>query len=179
MVFEPVIEQMVKYGVYDFVLPFLITTAILYGLLRKSQVLGASALLNGTVALCVGLMIFAFPYFARQIAFATVFSTFFTQFTIFTMVFVMALLVASLFYPNLQEWLASMFVRRTTLWVMMGLGIVFLTTSGLIQVLAAALGRPPPPGMPALPLDVIVLITGIVLFIVLIMIAASMVARAE
>jgi hypothetical protein len=170
--FELVIERLVGLGFYEFFFPFLITVAVIYGLLRKSAILGASALLNGVVALSIGFLIFGFPVLAG-ITLATPFAGFFTTVTVFILIFAMGLLLASFFYPNLQAWLVGAFVRRTTLWVMLGLGIAIFVISGLVNIFIAALYRPPPPGVPAIPIDITVFGAAIVLLIILLLIAVS------
>lgn len=175
--FQLVVEKLVELGFYEYFFPFIITTAIFYGLLKKSAVLGGSAVINGLVALCAGFLIFGFPFIAG-VSLAGPFAGFFTQATVFILIFGLGMLIASLFYPNLQEWLASVFVRRTTLWTMLGLGVALFVTSGLVTVITGFLYRPPAPGVPFIPADLVILASALVIFIILLMIAAATV-RAE
>jgi hypothetical protein len=175
--FELVVRKMIEWGFYGYLFPFLLTLALFYGLLSKSKLLGGSPLVNGVIALCAAFLIFGFPILAG-ISLALPLSMFFAHTTVFLLVFVMAFLLASLFYPDMMDWLASVFTRRTTLWAMLGLGMVLFISSGLMSVLTQQIYAPPTPGVPALPTDIIILIVGVVLFVVFLMIAVS-VTKAE
>lgn len=177
--FETLIKNLVNLGFYNFVLPFIISSIIFYAILKKSKILGESNVLNATLSIALAFMIFGFPVLTGM-GLAVPLTTFFTQATIFILIFAMGILMASFFYPNLQEFLVREFKRRTTLWALVALAIALFVTSGLVSVIWATFLMPPEPGAPpAAPRDVFIIAGGIIIFIVLIMIAAATVRREE
>jgi len=176
--FEPVVRFMIEKGFYSFLFPWIITSAILYGLLRKSKIFGESAAVNGAISISVAFLIMGFPLIA-QFNLALPFSTFFVQATVFFLILVVGLLFASLFYPDLTKFLMEKFTRRTTLGILIILGIAIFITSGLVGVFTFSLTAPPEPGKPSPPLDFTILAGGVIIFMVLIVVAGSIVMGGE
>jgi hypothetical protein len=176
--FELVINKMISLGFYDFLFPFIITSAIFYALLRKSKVFGESIFINAVIALSIALLIFGFPVIAG-ISLASPLSTFFAQATVWILILFIGVLLASFFYPDLTKVLLETFRRRTTLMMMITIGIVLFITSGLLSVFTFGFGAPPKPGAPpGPPVDVIAIAVALSIFIVL-LIVASTITRVE
>ncbi len=176
--FEPVIKWMIDLGFYSFLFPWIVTSAIFYGLLRKSKIFGESTTLNGLIAISIAFLVIGFPILS-QFSLSLPIATFFTQATVFILIFVFAFIAASFFYPDLTRMLLERFTRRTTLAVLIVLGIALFITSGLAGVFTYGLGKPAPPGAPAPPIDVIILAAGIIIFMVIIIIAGAIVMGGE
>jgi len=175
--FEPVIKWMIDLGFYSFLFPWIVTSAIFYGLLRKSKIFGESATLNGLIAISIAFLVIGFPILS-QFSLTLPIATFFTQATVFILIFVFAFIAASFFYPDLTKMLLERFTRRTTLAVLIVLGIALFITSGLVGVFTYGLGKPAPPGAgPST--DVIILVAGIIIFIVIIIIAGAIAMGGE
>ena len=51
-----ILNQWVDFGVFAYVLPFLLIFAVVYGILNKSQVLGANKGVMATISIAVGLL---------------------------------------------------------------------------------------------------------------------------
>lgn len=174
--FTLVVEQMIKLGFYNFVFPFMITAALFYALFRKSKILGESVVINGVVALSIAFLIFGYPVIAG-ISLATPLATFFTQATVWILILVIGMVFASIFYPDLGKMLLDQFTKRTTLYQMLALAVALFITSGLVVTLIqGASGPPAKPGEvkpPAPPADVVLIASALIIFLVLLMIAAS------
>ncbi|MCS7105952.1 MAG: hypothetical protein NZ942_01380 [Candidatus Aenigmarchaeota archaeon] len=170
--FTPIIQQLEKLGFFNFFFPWLVTLAIMYAILQKSKILGESALINGIVALSIAFLVFAFPVLSG-FSLSLPLSMLFTQTTSILLFFFVGFLLASLFYPNLTQFLLQQFTRRTTLYAMIALGIALFITSGLIGTFWSQAVKPPQPGQTALPQDVTYLTVGIILFVVILIIAGS------
>ena len=172
--FEIVARNLIEIGFYEYILPTLMTAAIIYGLLKKSKLVGESIVVNGTLAISIALLIFGFPALAG-ISLATPLSTFFTYTIIFILVFVVGILLASLFYPNLQDFLTKYFVERVsrTFWGLIVLGLALLIMSNLLWVLIGPTTQPKP-GAIVMPLDLIISIVGIIIFTIIIFLATWM-----
>lgn len=100
--FENVILRLGELGFFKFVLPFLLTAAIFYGLLRKSQVFGKpedNVAVNAIVALIAGFMVWAYPILAG-VDIEAQFSTFIFQSTLAMFAIIMGLLIAGMFFPQ-------------------------------------------------------------------------------
>jgi quinol-cytochrome oxidoreductase complex cytochrome b subunit len=170
--FEIVINKMISLGFYTYLFPFIITVAIFYALLKKSKVFGESIVINAVVALSIALLVFGFPVIAG-VSLASPLSIFFTQATVWILIFVIGILLASFFYPELTKMLLETFKRRTVLMLMLVIGVVLFITSGLLSVFTYGLApKPGAGGAPGTPLDVIYITVALMIFIVLIIVAA-------
>lgn len=99
--FETVILRLGDLGFFQFVLPFLLTAAIFYGLLRKSKVFGEpqeNVAVNAIVALVAGFMVWAYPILAG-VDIQTQFSTFIFQATLAMFAIMVGVLIAGMFLP--------------------------------------------------------------------------------
>lgn len=173
--FEIVVQKMVELGFYDFLFPFIISSAIFYALLRRSKILGESVATNALVSLSLAFMILGFPILVG-FSFATPLSTFFTQATVWILIFFVGMVLASVFYPDLAKVLGEQFTKRTTIYEMLAIAVALFVTSGLVQVFTsgnnpAVTGRQPT--TPQAPSDIILIVSALIIFTVLILIAAS------
>ena len=66
-----VLNTWADYGVFAYVLPFLMIFALVYGLLSKSKLLGENKGVHATLALVIGLLALQFDYVSNF--FATIF----------------------------------------------------------------------------------------------------------
>lgn len=100
--FETVILRLSDLGFFKFLLPFLLTAAIFYGLLRKSKVFGPpeeNIAVNAIVALVAGFMVWAYPIIAGVDVQAQ-FSKFIFQSTVAMFTIIVGLLIAGMFFPS-------------------------------------------------------------------------------
>lgn len=177
--FQLIAEMMSKLGLFQYLFPFILITALVYAVLKKSKILSDSAVLNGLISLAVGFMVvFGIPVAVGRV-FQTALPMFFMQVSVFLLVFVIGFLIASLFYPNMMDWLPKVFTSRSMLMVAITLAIVFFITSGLLGVFTSGLYGPPTPGTPSLPRDLTIFIVGIFLFVTFILIAGAVAREAK
>lgn len=101
-IFQIAVERLSELGFYNFLLPFILFSAVLYAVLRKTQILGDSPLIHGIISVGVGLFVFGVPVLAG-VNLAGALTSFLTQAAIVILVFVVAFLIASFFYPNITE----------------------------------------------------------------------------
>jgi hypothetical protein len=119
-------------------LPFLLTAAIFYGLLRRSKLFGEperNVVVNATVALVAAFLVWAYPIISGISIeeYQLFFSTFFLKGTVATIVVVIGLVIAGMFFPKglgeiLEERLKGRF----------GIGIVVLSLLIGVGVLIAS-----------------------------------------
>ena len=170
---EIVTQQLMNVGFFDIII-FMLTSAIFYGLFKKSELLGKSNSLNAIVSISIGFLVLAFRV-VTGVSIIQPIATFFTQWMILILALFIGVLVASLFYPNLPKFLAERFTRKSTLSAMIAMGIALLVTSGLISIFWSTGGGPPgaPGSSPMPPLSVIAFSAGLIIFLVILIIAAS------
>ena len=170
-IFKPVIEKMVDLGMGNLFI-FMLGAAVFYALLKKSQVLGESEMINGIISILAAFMIFWFPSLIGM-SLVVPMTQFFTQSLVILLFLVFAFMASSMFYPDLQKVLGEMFTRRSTLWVMIVGGILLFITSGLIQTLWAGSMTPPKPGEVRVSSTISVVAAGLLVFVAVILIASA------
>ena len=168
---SPVISKMMESGFFD-VIVFILVTAILYAFFKKSNLAGGSPLITGVIAVSIGFMVLAYRFVTGTSLVAPL-SVLFTQWVTVLLFLIFGFLAASLFYPDMLKWLTEVFHSRSTLSIMIVLGLTLLITSGMINTLLSGFNAPSTPGTPVIPQDIIIFAAGIMIFIVIILIASS------
>lgn len=100
-VFTPVIQKLQEIGAFNFLFPYILTSAIFYGLLRKSQIFGKpedNAAVNGVVALVAALMVLAYPIISG-VSIEGLLPPFFMQGLVVLLVFMIVLMIMGMFLP--------------------------------------------------------------------------------
>jgi predicted neutral ceramidase superfamily lipid hydrolase len=167
--FKETITKMIDLGIFNIFL-FCLALAIFYAIIRKSKIFGENIAVNGVIAAMAAFFIFAFPsIFGADLI--TPMSKFFTQGLTMILFIIFGFIAASLFYPNLPGMLAKQFERRSTLYIMIALGITLFVTSGLIAAFTTS--PPPKPGTVGPPTDIILVAAGVIIFIVVLIVASS------
>jgi hypothetical protein len=173
--FEIVIEKLDELGFYEFFFPFVITAAIFYALLRKTRVFGENPTTAGVLAISISFLVFSFPALAG-LSLQTQFSTFFTQATIFILIFVVAVVLAGVFYPDITKVLMEQFKKPLMFYIMIAIGIVIFLTSGLISIFTD-IGNPlvtgQEPDRPFAPTEVFIIVAAVIVFLIIIIVAAG------
>lgn len=165
-VFTAVIERLREIGAFNFLFPYMLTSAIFYGLLRKSQVFGKpeeNVAVNATIALIASFMVWAYPIISG-IDIETQLSYFFTQGAVVTLVFMVSLMIAGMFLPpNLPEHLAKGLFQgnKAAGIILVGVffGFLIVMTSGLW---GAVLG----PDAIQLPSDIFITVAILIILLV-------------
>jgi hypothetical protein len=164
--FIDMIERFRSSGIFDIFL-FILFFIALYAILMKSKVLGTNAGLNGTVALIAAFLISLYSTFTG-FSLTEPLSRFFTQASIVGLIFIAALVMVSVFYPDLPKMLSEHFKGPTMLYIMIPLALALLITSRSIWVLWAGYKTVPGPST-----DITILIVGLLIFVVILLIAAA------
>lgn len=130
MVFELVAQRLAELGFYNFLLPFILVAAILYGLLTKTKVLGESIIINGVVSLSVALIIFGVPVLIG-ISITKPLVSFFTSSVVFIILGVVGLLIAGVLFPGSEKLFEAF--KGWGSWMLIA-ALVFAVFSGLVNV---------------------------------------------
>ena len=98
--FQLITEMMADLGLFSFFLPWIITAAVMWGLLKRSKMFDPS--INAILSIAVSFFIWGF---LARTAFdmGGPLATFITQGFVFMLVFVVSLVGASMFYPKFSE----------------------------------------------------------------------------
>ncbi len=127
-IFQIAVERLVDLGVYNFLLPFILFSTVLYAVLRKTKILGESPMIHGIISVIVGLFVFGAPVIIGTSITASL-TAFLTQGAIVIVVLIIALLIASFFYPNIMEKLPEIFKAPgpggLIIWVTLGIASLF------------------------------------------------------
>jgi Na+-driven multidrug efflux pump len=141
-IFTPVIERLRELGAFKFLFPYMLTSAVFYGLLRKSQIFGKpdeNVAVNAVVALIASFMVWASPVILG-IDIETQLAAFFTQGLVVTLVFMVTLLIVGMFLPpDLPKHLAEgVFAGNKAAGILLIgviMGMIIFATSGLWTVI--------------------------------------------
>lgn len=141
--FEAVVQRLWDLGFFTYILPYILTVAIFYGLLRKSQIFGApekNVAVNASVALVASLFVWASPVLLG-IDPGKLLPLFFLQASIGILVIAVSIMVVSMFFPNIQETLSKAFGGKSVaIFIIFGLiiGFAVFVSSGLVNVIFPA-----------------------------------------
>jgi hypothetical protein len=144
--FETVILNMRDMGMFQFLLPFMLSSAVFFGLLRKSKIFGdpdRSVVINGVVSIVAAFMVWSAPILLG-VDMETKMAAFFVQGTSATLVILVGLMMVSMFFPpDLAEKLGKDFLNsKTTVGGVVIFGLVvaigIMISSGLIYLFIPA-----------------------------------------
>lgn len=169
-IFQPAIKWFFEIG-FGNVIVFILITAIFYAILRKIKLLGESEMINAVIAIIAAFLVgFWIPIYTG-FSFVSSMAAFFAQSTAFLLFIIISFLLASFFYPDMVGMLTSQFQKRTTLYIMMALGLSLLIMSTLVSSFWSVF----PPAKPGTspPTDILVVTAAIIVFIVVLLIASS------
>jgi len=139
--FESVILRLNDLGFFQFLLPFILTSAIFYGALRKSQLFGAAeknVAINAVISLVASLMVWSAPVILG-IDLQTSLATFFVQGLAATVVIMVSLIIVGMFAPaDLSKTLAEKLGNKylgivLVIGLLVGFGLFI--SSGLINII--------------------------------------------
>jgi len=132
--FRPIAEKLIDLGILGFLLPWMITAAIFYGLLRKSK-LFESDIINAILALSASFFLWGYLIGATAIELGAPLATFMAQGAVLILVMVFGLIAASMFYPDLNKTLGETFKTRSAMYIMIALFFGLFFTSGLYKII--------------------------------------------
>jgi len=141
--FDTAILALKNMGFFKFLLPFMLSAAIFYGLLRKTQLFGPpekNTAVNATVALCASFFVWSMPIILG-IDIETQLSAFFVQGMTVTLVSMIGLIVSGMFLPpDLPKVISEKLKSGTAISIIiiggLILGVILLISSGLFKVFA-------------------------------------------
>ncbi len=165
--FQIVAQKLGELGFYDFLLPWLITSAIIWGLLQKSKVFGENSIvINSVLSLSISFFVWGF-LLSTGLNLVGPLSRFFTWISIMIVVFALALVASSLFYPKFTETLTQTFTGNTWVIVFLVVALILFILSGFVGTLTESLPKAGPGK------DVIVLVIGLAVFVMILLAVAS------
>lgn len=139
--FETVILKMRETGMFQFLFPFMLSTAIFYGLLRKSKIFGDPrevVSINAVVALVASFMVWSAPILLG-VDIEQSLANFFVQGMTATLVVLVGLLITGMFFPpdlakHLSEKLNT--PKYVSAFLIFGIliGVAVFLSSGLINI---------------------------------------------
>ena len=133
--FQLITDRLADLGIFSFFLPWVITAAIMWGLLKRSKMFDPT--INAILSISVSF--FVWGYLASTaFEIGAPLAAFITQGFVLMLVFVFGLVGASMFYPKFSETLTEVFKSSWIIWMFIGLFFgVLIFTSGLYTVLSS------------------------------------------
>lgn len=169
--FETVVSKLLEIGFYDFLL-FLLALPILFAILKKTKLLGERPEINGLVAFVMAFLVFSFP-FITGVSLTFSLTNMAMQLMMFVFILFFAMVLASFFYPDLLGMLKEKFTSRSTISVMLAVGVTLLVISGFLPTVIGGLTGPKAPIGPTISQDIMNFVAAIIIFIVVLIIAAA------
>ncbi len=127
-VFQLAVERLIELGFYNFLLPFILFTTLMYAVLKKTKVLGDSIIVHAIISLSAGLMIFGLPVIVGYNITESL-TAFVSQVTIVILVLMMGFIVAGFFYKDIGEKIGEIFKApgpgAWVIWVVFAFAIMF------------------------------------------------------
>jgi len=167
-VFEIVIKKALEVGFYDLLI-FVFALTLFYAMLKKFKILGESPTINAIIAFTMAFFIFGYPVLVGY-SLTMPLTKFFASSMIYILLFFMGVLISSFFYPDLPKFLSKTFTSRTFIWVAGFLVLLSIVTSGMLNVLWESATIE---GNIQAPADVSFIAAGIIVFLLVVLIAAS------
>jgi len=131
--FQIIAQRLLDLGAFGFFLPWVITAAVFWGLLKKSGIFDTA--INAILSISLSFFIWGFLITASNADIGAPLSAFITQGFVIMIVFVFSLVAASMFYPKLGDVLTETIKNKSIIWMFLGLFIILFFTSGLFKVM--------------------------------------------
>ncbi len=138
---ELIILKLKEFGFFQFILPFMLTAAVFYGLLRRSKIFGEperNVAVNATIAIAAAFLVWAYPILAG-VNTEVYLSQFFFVGTVGLLVVMIGIMVFAMFLKRgVGEVLEEKFKGGSFFAILLGIGIVIgiaiLVMSGLLNI---------------------------------------------
>jgi len=132
-IFRPIAEKLIDLGILGFLLPWMITAAIFYALLKKSNLFD-SMLINAILSLSVSFFLWGFLVGGTAVDIGAPLASFMAQGSILIIIIIFGLIASSSFYPDLNKTLEETFKTRSAMYIMIAVFCLLFFTSGLYRV---------------------------------------------
>jgi hypothetical protein len=140
MIFEQAINALIELGFYKFLLPFILIAAIIFALLRKTQVFGESPLIGGIISISIAFFIFGLPVLSGANIVKPL-TSFFGQISVIILIIAFGLLISGLFVPNLMGKMGEWMTGGGFVWWMIVIVVIIALTSGLFFFVISPIGE--------------------------------------
>ena len=149
--FQIVAERLRDLGFFDFFIPWVMTSALLYALLRKSKIFGDDAIvINSVLSISVSFFTWGFIVLAGGGGIGAALSKFVTEIVLIGIGFLFIVLIAGIFIPDLKDLLSTLPNKGATfLIIALVIGVTLMIGSGLFNLgsaiynLLSAFGKVP------------------------------------
>jgi len=177
---EIVVTRLNELGFFAF-LPFLLTAAILYGLLRRSRIFGdpkENITVNATISLVAAFMVWAYPIISGMNVeeYQNLYSTFFFRGTFASLFFLFGVVIVSMFLPKgLGETLGELKNSKIVLSIILGVFIFIgiISSSILSSVFGFSIGTS------SIDMDLVYSIIFLIVFIAIIGLVVWLTGKGE
>lgn len=140
-------ERLLSMGFFNFLIFIMVFSAV-YAILKNKKLLGDNPVINATISFSLAFFVFVYPIISGINLLAPL-STFVVQAMVIGIVMFLGILIASLFYPNILEFLQKTFTSRNVLFGMIALSLSLFVTSGLVTIIYTSSTNTPSSSAPS------------------------------
>jgi len=154
-------------GFCQFLFPFMLSSAVFYGLLRKSKIMGEGAeVVNATIALVASFMIWAYPIIVG-VDITKAMTAFFMQGFVIALFTIVGIMIASAAHPKIQELFEkNKFIPIAFVFLFLIAGGIIVFTSGLWEVFGGGMKISPTLNETIMSIVVLIIMLATMAFIV-------------
>jgi hypothetical protein len=138
-IFQVVAEKLGELGFYNFFLPWLLTLAVFWGLLRKTKLFDSPGV-NAVVSLAISTLIWGFLVGPGAVDISIPLTTFVTQTSLIIIGMLFVVIGAALFYPEVMDIIGEMMKGGTMVIVFIVAIVIFALISGMFGVIFTGFG---------------------------------------
>jgi hypothetical protein len=132
--FEAIAQRLGDLGFYNFLLPWLITSALIWGLLKRAKLFGDDAVvINSVLSISVSFFIWGFIIFTGGEVGGPL-SSFLSQMIFIGIAFLLIVLVGNLLVPGFNEKITEALPTSSVLWIVLTIVVIVLLGTGLINI---------------------------------------------
>ena len=133
--FQIVAERLGELGFYNFFLPWVITSAVIWGLLKKSEVFGKNAVvINSVLSIGISFFIWGSILIGGGPDVGLSLSKFFTQMSLIAIGFAVMLVIGSIFFPDFPAKLKDSIPTEGLFWMIIVIGFIILIGAGVLNI---------------------------------------------
>lgn len=163
-IFQVIAEKFGELGFYNFFLPWLITLAVIWGLLKKSKLFDSPSV-SAVISLSVSTLVWGFLVGVSGTDISGPMSTFITQIALIIIGLMFVVIGGSLFYPDIFEAISEWVKNQAMLTLFLIIVVVLALISGMFKVIFT--------GIAGISRNILGLIFMAVLFMLAIMLLAN------
>ncbi|OGI15974.1 hypothetical protein A3K63_01320 [Candidatus Micrarchaeota archaeon RBG_16_49_10] len=138
-IFQVVAEKLGEFGFYNFFLPWLLTLAVIWGLLKKSNLFESPGV-NAVVSLSSSTLVWGFLVGVTGADISVPLTTFITQISLLIIGMLFVVLGSALFYPKVFDVIGELMKSGSMVTIFIVAVVILALISGMFKVIFTGFG---------------------------------------